>query len=275
MNKLISCLALSLMVPSVQAATIQLASTMDGNSYLSEDLATGSFGRINTGNGSLGSVGSNTGDADAMYNIANVNNPNPGAPWGTAADLFPREANFQVGSLTYNEAGLTGVGVETRQILSLDLSAFWTSDPARTDFSTYGAPTVISDISDYALGLWFFNGPGAITFGGLNILDTVTFTDGVLTSIDLLVTTSFSASFGSALTWDGTFSISGNEVSYLINDTASSFLGTHTLVANLTGTVNAVPEPSVSLLVGLSLGGLLLRRKRNQAASGLSPVRQG
>lgn len=262
MKTLAPILALSLMVPSLQAATIQLASTMNGNSYISEDAATGAFARINAGDGSLGSVGANTGDADGLYPIANVGNSDPGALLGTPVDLFPRETNFQVGSLTYNEAGLTGVGVEVRTILTLDLSAFWSPDPNRTNGTAGSAPTVISDISDRAIGLWLFDAPGSITFGALDATDTVTFTDGVLTSIDLDITTTFALEpFGMPLSFDGTFSITGASLSYRINDTAASFFGTHNLVANLTGTVNAVPEPSSAALLALGLSALMMRHR--------------
>lgn len=249
-------------VPLAEAQTISLNSTMNGNSFISEDAVTGSFARINAGNGSLGSVGSNTGDGDGTYNIANVSNPNPGPLWGTPMDIFPREANFQVGSLTYNGVGATGIGTETFAITAYNLSAFWSADPNRLNAAPGAAPTVISDISDHGLGQWFFNAPGSILFGALDASDTVTFTDGALTSINLAISTSFTIdSFG--LVWDGTFSISGANLSYQINDSADTFLGPSTLVADLTGTVNAVtvvPEPSSLALAGLGAAALLFRR---------------
>lgn len=244
------------------AATVSLASTMNGSSYMSEDTVTGGFSRINMGNGSLGSAGANTGDADGHYLLSNFNNPSA-SPLGTSIDTFPREANFQVGNITYNEAGLTGIGVETVAITTIDLAAFWTSDPNRTSNTAGSTPTVISDISDHALGLWLFNGPGAITFGSLDASDTITFTNGVLTSINLQLATTFSASaFGMDLAWNGTFSIDGADLSYQIDDVESTFVGESRFVANLTGRVNSViPEPS-SLALGAAGLLVLLRRRR-------------
>ncbi|MCW1885561.1 hypothetical protein OKA04_12550 [Luteolibacter flavescens] len=246
---------------SLHAATVSLASTMSGDSYISEDAATGGFGMIRLGNGSLGTAGANTGDADAIYDINNLGQANPGSPLGTTIDLFPRETSFQVGSLSYDETGLTGVGTETVAITSFDLSAFWTSDPARTNGAPGGPPTVISDISDHALGLWFFDAPGGISFGSLDASDTLTFTNGQLTSINLAIPTTFTVNIGTELAWSGTFSVTGNQIAYLINDVQETFIGPSTLTANLTGTVNAVvPEPAVTLLG--SLGALLLLRRR-------------
>ncbi len=252
------------MAPLAEAQTISLNSMMNGNSFISEDAVTGSFARINAGSGSLGSVGANTGDADGTYNILNVSNPNPGSPWGDPIDIFPREANFQVGSLTYNGVGATGIGIETFAITAYNLSAFWSADPNRLNSAPDAAPTVISDISDYGLGQWFFNAAGGISFGALDASDTVTFTDGTLTSINLAIPTSFTIdAYGIA--WNGTFSISGANLSYQINDTATTFFGPSTLIADLAGTVNAVtvvPEPSAFALAGLGAITMLFRRNR-------------
>ena len=236
---------------------------MDATSFMSENAATGAFARINLGDGSLGSVGANTGDADGTYNIANIGNPDPGSLFGSPTELFPRETNFNVGSLTYDENDISGIGVETTAITSLDLGEFWTADPERTAAGP-SAPTVVSDISDFAIGIWFFNGPGGISFGGLDAFDTVTFTDGVLTSIDLNITTAFTIDvFGSALSYDGIFSITGSDISYQINDTESTFIGDSTFVADVSGTVNAVvPEPTAGILFGASLTAIALFRRR-------------
>lgn len=243
----------------LHAASISLASTMDGSSYMAQYPATGSFARINLGDGTVN-------DRDGLYRWNGTADPaiivtgggagQDGEILGGGINLFPREANFQVGSVTYNENLVSPTGISTVPITTIDLGAFWTADPART--TAPFLPTVISDISDQAIGFWFFNMAGGIGFGALDANDTLTFTDGVLTSIDLELTTSFSA-YGGAFTWNGVFSITGNEIAYQIDQTLG---GSQRFVADLTGTVNSViPEPSALLLS--ALGSLaLLRRKR-------------
>lgn len=265
---------------SLHAATIPLNSTMDGSGYMAEDIVTGGFSRINLGDGKIGTAGfilnpaspnyPNSGDRDGHYNWNGSDNPaliSSPVPLGSGWDLFPRETNFTIGTLTYNDAGFTGIGIEVFSITSLDLSAFWTSDPNRTNSTPGNLPTVISDISDHAIGLWLFGGAGGISFGALDAADTVTFTNGALTSIDLQVTTAFSANaFASSLVWDGTFSISGADLSYQIHDSASTFIGPSTFVADLKGTVNAVvPEPSSLALLALAGAALGCRRFRRPA----------
>jgi len=253
------------------SAQIDLATTMNmtnDTGYLAESQATGSFARINLGDGSLGSIGSNTGDADGLYNFVNREAADPGSLFGTPVDMFPREENFEIGGLTH--APVTGVGIETVQVLMLDTSEFWKPDPARTDFINFDSPTVISDISDYGIGIWFFNGPGAITFGPLDVNDTVTYTDGLLTSIDLEVETVFNAdAFGTAVSYTGTFSITGDQLSYQIEDTQPlGFFGNSQLIADLTGTVDAVgtfviPEPASAILLALGSLTMLARHRRD------------
>ncbi len=177
-----------------------------------------------------------------------------------------------VGDLTYNDSTMTGVGVEIFSIDSIDLSGFWASDPSRTSTEPTDA-TVESDISDYAIGLWLFNYPGSITFGALDAGDTVTFTDGVLTSIDLSISTTFnvdtSAFLGFPLNFDGSFNIAGNGISYEIDDslaTPGQFWGDSIdMQADIFGTVNAVavPEPhTYALIAGVAVLGLVVLRRR-------------
>ncbi len=255
----------------LHAASVSLASAMDGGGYMSEDKITGSFARINLGNGSPGSAGSHTGDADGVYNIDNIGLADPGALWGTPIDLFPREADFLIGSLTFDESLVSTTGASTVPITGIDLGAFWTSDASRLG-GPGSVPNIVTDISDYAIGLWLFNGSGGISFGGLDAGDTLTFTDGVLTSIDLHLTTAFSASFGGMeAVWEGVFSITGDAISYQIDDTVfipgySEFVGEPRFVADLTGTVSSVgvysiPEPASALLGSFGLLALLRRRR--------------
>ncbi|MEM8493889.1 MAG: hypothetical protein AAF663_00705 [Planctomycetota bacterium] len=266
MKTLTTLTAMLAVAAAANAATVPLASTMDADSFISESPLTAGFAQIGLGDGSLGSIGANTGDADGLYDITDFGQPNPGL-FGSGFDIFPREANFLVGSLETEP--VTGSGVEVVAITSLDTSEFWSPDPARTDFNNFPSPTVISDISDAGLGMWFFNGPGAITFGPLDSSDTVTFTDGLLTSIDLEVATTFTGSrFGLDLEYSGAFSISGDEVSFQINDSEDAgFFGVSTLVADLTGTVGAVgsfavPEPATGVLVVFCAAAAPFRRRR-------------
>ncbi|MEM9753983.1 MAG: hypothetical protein AAF916_11455, partial [Planctomycetota bacterium] len=124
---------------------------------------------------------------------------------------------------------------------SLDLSQLWSADPNRVNGVAGSPPLVQSDISDRAIGLWFFDAPGAITFGSLDASDTITYTDGALTSIDIEVTADFSVS---TTTWSGLFTISGADLSFQINDSQPFGFGSSDLVVDLTGTVLAVPEPA-------------------------------
>lgn len=248
--------ALSILsLSTAQAQIINLAGQADPTSFMAEYDITGVQAQINFGDGTAG-------DADGLYNVADLSQS-----FGSA-DVFPRESNFSIGSLSYNDGAITGSGVETSAVTGLDLSGFWTADPNR-DGS--GGATVTSDISDHALGLWFFNAPGSIGFGALDAADTVTFTDGVLTSIDLSVSASFIVDYtfaGSSTSYDGSFSISGADFAFQIDETelnVPTSIGSSPqsrFVADVSGTINAVPEPASALIVLGGGMGLLARRKQ-------------
>lgn len=222
---------------TAKAATISLASTMNGNSFMSENAITGSIARINFGNGAAN-------DNDGLYNLAN-----PSQQFG-GIDLFPTETAFTIGSLGYNEMLLTSTGVETIPILSLDLSS------------------VSVDISSSARSDWFFGSATTFAFGIIDPTDTITFTDGVLTAVNLSVTASFSTTDlgGNPVTWSGSFAVNGANLSLQIADTENFDSGgfgifPSTLTADFTGSVNAIPEPSAFLLSGLT-SFVFLRRRR-------------
>ncbi|MEM9057325.1 MAG: hypothetical protein AAGD86_07605, partial [Pseudomonadota bacterium] len=149
------------------------------------------------------------------------------------------------------------------QIDSIDLSQFWSPDPGRLNGSPGTPLGVLSDISDLAIGLWFAGAPGEIAFGGLDANDTLTFVDGQLTSIDLEISTSFSVESFVTAVYSGTFSISGNEIAYLINDTQFG----STFQANLTGTVLApapIPVPPALVLLPSAIAALGFAGRRRK-----------
>ena len=243
-SSLITALVLcALAISIVHAETISLASTINGESFISEDSATGSFGRVNLGDGTRPALPGDAGDGDAAYDINQINDPNP-TQFGSDIDLFPRETDFLVGGIEFDETQVSGSGVETVQIDAINLAEFWSPDPNRV---TIDPATVLTDFSDKGIGLYFFELPGSLTFGPLDASDTVTFTDGTLTSIDLSITAQFNVdttNFGGAglTAWDGTFSITGNQLSYQILDTENlgGFFGDSTFEIDITGVVNAV-----------------------------------
>lgn len=230
---LLSIPAIMLIGGPCLAASVPLASSMDPASTVSESTVTGETFVISNGDGTL--ANGKSGDDDS----------NPA--FGDPVNLFPREADFVVGSLEFDGAAISGVGVETTPITALDLSELWSSDPNRTSSDPSDDATVMSDLSDYAIGAWLFNGPGSIGFGALDAADEVTFTDGVLTSIDFSVDATFSSD---PTVWSGVLSAIGDTLSFQINDTqlVNGFFNS-TVVFDLTGTIGAVgaftiPEPT-------------------------------
>ncbi|MEM7392784.1 MAG: hypothetical protein AAF492_10585, partial [Verrucomicrobiota bacterium] len=238
------------------------ASTMDPRSFLSEDTITGGFGMVGLGDGTLGGTGlAHVGDADAIYDLDQIASNNP-TQLGSDIDLFPRETQFQIGSLHYDDSGFTGSGLEVFAVTNIDLSGFWTADPNRLDNTPPSNPGVISDISDWAIGQWFFNNPGGIQFGALAPGGTVTLNDGVLTSIEVDLPTTFvidaSGSFGVIGNYDGMFSISGASISWNINETEDlGVFGMSTFVAAMTGVVHAAsPARTIDLAGSNAVGAL-------------------
>ncbi|MEM7563138.1 MAG: hypothetical protein AAF353_08840 [Pseudomonadota bacterium] len=226
-----------------QAATVSLASTIDPNGIIMSSTIFGGYAQISQGDGTPG-------DADGGYSNADD------SLLGTPLDVFPRETAFEVGSIEH--ADVTGIGVEVRQIDSIDMSQFW------TDGSTNN-----TDISDQQLSFLIPATFEGVTFGPLDANDTVTYTDGVLTSIDLAIDTAFviQGFLQPFYEFDGTFSIVGNQFAYQIADTELiQFLGANeTFTVDLAGSVNAVvPLPPAVLLFGSAILGLLGLSRRRQ-----------
>lgn len=246
-----SCIAcVALLASGGVAQTIDLAGAADGASRISEFNLTGAFAQIDFGDGG-------TGDADGAYSLVDDS-----GPLGTALDVFPSETNFGVGSLSFDNASFTGAGVETLPVTAIDLAQLFTAN----------SPT--SDISGVNLSNFFFSTPVNFAFGAVDASDTVTFTDGVLTAIDLVIDASFTfdlALSGQPTSFEGSFSIAGNRFSLFIDDTefdVPTVFGTFPqsrVLIDIAGTVDAViPAPGVATV--LAMPGLLIARRRRAIA---------
>ncbi|MEM9192010.1 MAG: DUF4397 domain-containing protein [Myxococcota bacterium] len=205
---------------------VPLASTMMGSSRVTEFNLTGSIAQVDRGDGTMG-------DADGLYDVTN-----PMRLLGSPVDFFPRETAFVVGSATYDAASVTGCGVETVPVTGIDLGEFWTN-------------AMNNDISDAGLSLWF-GGDDAITlvFGTVDVADTLTFTGGVLTSIDITVTlgVTLSVNFGAPFTgtYNGSLVFAGGTFTAMLDDTllaVPTFFGPvdSRMLWNLGGTIDVIP----------------------------------
>lgn len=228
------------------AQSVSLAGTATGSSQIAEFDLTGAFSQIDFGDGTPG-------DSDGLFNVAN-----PSQAFASV-DMFPNEQSFGIGSLTYDIGSVTGVGVETVAATGIDLGLLWAIGSATTD------------ISDVALGLQFFDAPTSFVFGALDGGDTLTFTDGVLTSIDIEITAAFIVDYsfaGAATSYDGTFAISGNAFSLFIDEsvgnipTAFGPAPQSRFLADISGTIDSVvPAPGAATLFGFAgLAGFRRRR---------------
>lgn len=205
--------------------TASLASTMAENSGMRELDLTVSAAAIGFGDGSFG-------DADGLYLATD-----PTMLLGSMVDLFPREADFVVGAVSYGTEGLTGCGTEIAPITGLDLSELWSLGEER-------------DISHSGIADWLFGAEYAFVFGPVADDDTVTFEDGVLASIDLTITVAFEIDYsliGNRTTYDnGMLTVRGDAISLQLDDTqvdlptAFGVEPRSQLVIDFRGTVNAV-----------------------------------
>ncbi|MEL6798042.1 MAG: hypothetical protein AAFO89_14630, partial [Planctomycetota bacterium] len=170
----------------------------------------------------------------------------------------PNAVAFGLGSLGFDAGAVTGIGTEVVPATSLDLSDLWTAGSAT------------SDISDAALGLWFFDAPRSIDFGPLDAADTITFVDGQIDSASISVPASVTIDYsfaGAATTYIGSFSITGNQFSFAIDDTqldvvtAFGTLPASRLVVDLNGTIAAIPSPATTAVFG-TLALAAARRRR-------------
>ena len=232
---------------SLNAASLSLESTMDGNSVIRDYDFSGSFGQINKG--------TNSGvDADAFWNI---NNPSQkfGAGINVVNDMYPNEGDFGVGSLDFDASLVTTTGVATFPIqgVTLDLS---------------------NDLRAVSLESFFFGNADSVGFslGGFDANDTVTFTDQLLTSIDIDTSFTMTVTAGpNVLPYSGTFAVSGSALTIDMdhaNPTPGfTISGSSRFVFDFDGVVDGVgvttvPEPSgVLFLIGGLIAGSFKRRR--------------
>ena len=240
MKLLFTLIALCICSLSLPAAIVNvpLASTMNSDSFMSETQVTGSISRIRFGDGSAN-------DIDGGYNISNENQL-----FGGGYNLFPNEANFSIGSLTYDDSLINGTGTEIIGISSIDLNPFGNVD-----------------ISISAREAWFSGLPSSFLFGAVDENDNLTFNDGSLSSINISLDAEFEMldSTLNKVSFDGTFIINGADLSLQIQESRdfdTGFFGVvpTTLTVDMKGVVNAIPEPSSALLS--LLGSLIILRRR-------------
>lgn len=210
----------------VPAGAVSLASDVTPDSQIAEVHLTGSQARISFGDGSPG-------DIDGLFDVND-----PSIMYGPGFDVFPREGDFQVGSLGFDATGATGCLAETLPVTTLDLSELWTDGSSATD------------ISGRAMTRWLFGLEVTMRFGDLDPADTVTFTDGILTSVDVEVAVELEVPYGAGISaptvYGGTLTFRGDDLSLSMDDTAvdiQTALGVQPqsrMIIDIEGTVIAV-----------------------------------
>jgi hypothetical protein len=118
---------------------------------------------------------------------------------GSGGDVFPREADFDLGTIAYDDVALTGSGAESAAITGYNV-----------DFDV----NISDDDVVFSIGY-------ATTLQ--NVAGTVHFLDGALSSIDLASDITFSYDIshlgGGVLNYAGTFSIDGDHFTLDVDDT--------------------------------------------------------
>lgn len=188
-------------------------------------------------------------------------------------------ATISAGQISYDSSLLTGSGIET---IGVDDLAF--------NFNTYyyngshGGFAQAGYISPFSpIDTPYNTGSGSGNFGWSYIVSAsnwtgagLTFVDGNLLSLeanaDIAIQVLFAnnPTLGFAETYDGTFSASGNQYYFNIDETKTSVVtpfGDFTdtrMVFNRTGSIAAIPEPSCIVIFAFSACGVLAVRKRHR-----------
>lgn len=234
------------LLPGVALAqTVSLSGPADADSRITEIGAFSAFAQIDFGDGMPG-------DADGAYSIIDD------SLFGTGVDVFPNETAFSVGSVSYDDGILNGSGPETLPVTAIDLSSFVGNSGSGADISN--------------LDLLFTPG-NIISFGGLDASDTISFEDGVPTSIDLEIDfflTLFFDFSGTPTTYEGSFSISGDQFLLSMNSEETNIVSpfapggiipSSTVIFDVRGRVSAVPAPGAMALFGCGAFAAARRRR--------------
>lgn len=168
------------------------------------------------------------------------------------------------GAISFDDAGITGQGTETVAASAL------TFNFNKMGFSPFNSP--------HNAGSGFGNAGWDYVINASNVAGTgLTFTDGLLTSIDLTADIAVQVRFGGnaslawASTYDGTLTFNGDSFAFNVNvfqDNLTPF-GTFTdtrLVFNRGGTIGQVgslfvPEPASALMLAMAAVAMIRRRR--------------
>ncbi|MEM7783253.1 MAG: PEP-CTERM sorting domain-containing protein [Planctomycetota bacterium] len=247
-----------LLTSNADAELVSLASTMDGFGYFTENAFTDSIARINFGDGSAtdrdGMNQFSDGGGDPLLPESTYD-PLVGGGGVSTVNIFPNETNFNVGQVGFDETGLLPSFTGTVAVNSLDLGAFYTTGDATSDINGVDFPNI-------------FPFGGGLTLGTFDANDTLTFTNGLLTSIDVEVDATINA-VGAPGPYVGTLTFSGSNIALDINATQ----GPSTIDFQLSGIVgavnnfqiSAVPEPGSFGLAATAFGLIALRRRNRKS----------
>lgn len=181
----------------------------------------------------------------------------------------PNPANFNLGTLGFDESLLTGSGLEilapnqfTLGLIRDDYS-FNVLNEDTTPGSWVGYPYFYWGVDDYSFNVSGMSGTG------------LTFLDGELSSMDFVVDFEIVSPLDPD-PWEGTLTFAGNEWTYDVNDSNATFFGDMHILMDRSGTLDlsAIPEPSTGLLMLLASSVFALRRRvKGRSADGATHSR--
>ncbi|CAL1125565.1 unnamed protein product [Cladocopium goreaui] len=223
-------------------ASLPLSGTADGSSRWYEYFSDG-FAQLDQGFGGNPAL-------DGFFLISSL----PAFdPIGGGANVFPNEAAFNLGTISYDDAGLSGSGLENTPITgyTVDMALNIADDDA---IVSQGYTTTLQNVAG---SLTFFNGALA----------------AVNMTSDIVFTYDFSGFGGGLLDFTGAFDFNGDSFELLVdNESYPSGFGADIKYAwESTGSIDglaAVPEPGTFALLacgGFSLVVGALMRNRNAA----------